>query len=52
MSPRGARSIGGRRSRQPARPWVMRTIVVLAVVVVVVALAITVATGTLFTSPR
>lgn len=37
--------------RKASRPWVTRTIVIGAIVVVVAALAITIATGTLFTTP-
>lgn len=46
--------MSGRRAPRPvrvSRPWVVRSIVVLAVLVVVAALVVTIATGTLFTAP-
>lgn len=40
-----------RPARRAAAPWVTRTIVIVAVLVVVAALVVTIATGTLFTTP-
>ena len=40
-----------KRVRPASAPWVTRTIVIAAVLIVVAALVITVATGTLFTTP-
>ena len=40
-----------RPASAPSRPWLIRAVVVAAVLVVVAALAVTLATGTLFTAP-